>query len=60
MIFTDFQVNSVSYKDYQDLNIKKTMHDSNASSSFQVVFDSPFGRHANDFKVGETIDQSLL
>ncbi len=55
-VFTKITVNAVDFTDYQNLRVKKKMHDSNASSSFSATFDSPFGRHSSTFTVGETIE----
>lgn len=55
-VFTKLEVNSVEFTDYRTLNVSRTMHDSNASSSFTSVFDSPFGRHSADFQVGQNVD----
>lgn len=55
-IKTKFQVDGVTFEDYTTLRIMKNMHDSNASSTFSAIFDSPFGRHSSDFTVGQTVD----
>ena len=55
-IHTKLTVNSVEFEDYRTLNVKRSMQDSNASSSFTAVFDSPAGRHSSDFTVGQTVD----
>jgi len=53
-VYTKFQVNSITHEP-RNLNIKKTMHDSNASSTFKAVFDSPFGKYKSSFTVGHEV-----
>jgi len=55
-LVTKFKVDGIEFEDYRTLKVNRTMHDSNASSSFTARFDSPFGRHKNDFTVGQTVD----
>jgi len=56
MIKNKLQVNSVTFDDVLNLKVKRTMHDSNASSTFTATFDTPFGKHKSDFTVGQTVD----
>jgi hypothetical protein len=55
MIKTKMTVNGTEFSDYQNLIISKTMDEANASSSFNAIFDSPYGRHKSDFSVGQEV-----
>ena len=52
---TKIEINGTQYSDYRVLNVKKTIDKANASSSFKAEFDSPYGRHKDDFSVGNEI-----
>ncbi len=52
---TKITVNDVGFENYRNLKVTRTIGDFNTSSNFQVVFDSPFGRHKSDFDVGQEI-----
>lgn len=54
-IFTTVYINDVAVDDYYDLQISSTQSDYAATSSFTMVVDSPFGRHASDWTVGSDI-----
>jgi len=56
MIKNKLQVNSVTFDDVLTIKVNRTMHDSNASSTFTATFDTPFGKHKSDFTVGQTVD----
>ena len=55
MVVVFFKVNEVTY-DPLKLNVKKSMNDSNASSNFKATFDSPFGKYAGTFIIGQDVD----
>ncbi len=54
-VFTSFKVNDVLFEP-RTLDVKRTMHDSNSSSSFKAIFDTPFGRLKDSFIVGQIVD----
>lgn len=56
MITTKVEIGGTQFDDYQRLRISKSMNDFNSVSKFEVVYDSPFGRHSTDFSVGQIID----
>lgn len=41
--------------DYKDLKIEKSIGNFNKSSNFRTTLDTPFGRHAKDFEIGNEI-----
>ena len=55
MIVTKITVDGDEYNDYQRAKVSKSTDQNNASSNFEVMYDSPFGRHATDFRVGQEI-----
>src|SRR3990167_6095509 len=55
MITTKINVNRIDYIDYQNLQVTKTISDSNKVSNYTVELDSPYGRHKSDFSVGNDI-----
>ena len=55
MINVNFAVSGTSYDDVKDLRISRTMGDYNSVSSFQANIDSPYGRHAGDFQIGQNV-----
>ncbi len=55
-ISTKVEVDGVSFNDYQRMKVKKSTSDYNSSSTFQIIYDSPFGRHATDFQVGQEVE----
>lgn len=55
MITTRMTVNGSIVTDYKNLSVNTTMNDSNAASSFEAELDSPYGRHKNDYTVGNEI-----
>lgn len=56
MITTKIQVAGTQFDDYQRCTVSRSMDMYNSSSNFSVRYDSPFGRHSDDFSVGQTID----
>ena len=56
MIRTKIDVSGTEYIDYQRMNVTKVISDSNTSSYYDVELDSPYGRHSNDFNVGQEIE----
>src|SRR3990167_622488 len=56
MIDTAVKVNGSEYNDVKRIRVSKAISDNEASSSFSLLYDSPFGRHKNDFSVGQEID----
>jgi len=55
MIRTKITINGTEFIDYKNLTINKTMSVYGATSSFNLLFDSPFGRHKTDFNVNNEI-----
>jgi len=55
MIHTKITVGGVTHNDYQTMRISKAISDYNSSSDYTIIYDSPFGRHDNDFTVGNEI-----
>ncbi len=55
MIRVSFSHDSTIFTDFKNLKVQITNGDYNSSASFQVVFDSPFGRHNDDFTIGKEI-----
>lgn len=55
-IYTNFQVSGVDYIDYKYLKVSKTNDESNSASSFSATLDSPYGRHKEDFTVGNQVE----
>jgi len=56
VIKTRVNIGGIDFVDYQNIFVSKTIGDYNATSSFNVVYDSPYGRHANDFQVGKEVN----
>jgi len=56
MITTKVEVVGVEFNDYQRLKVNKAISDYNSSSNFQITYDSPFGKHANSFPIGQDIE----
>lgn len=56
MIVTDVQINGVSFTDYRNMVVVRSMDQYNSSSNFTITYDSPFGRHSNDFSVGNEVE----
>ena len=56
MINTKIEVDNVEFNDYQRMRVNQSMNEYNSSSTFQVTYDSPFGRHSTDFQVGNEIE----
>lgn len=54
-IKTKLTVDAVEADDYINLVVKRTMGDSNASSTFNCSIPSPAGRHKTTFSVGEEV-----
>lgn len=55
MIITDVTVGGTTFNDYQRAKVSKSIDQNNSSSHFEVTYDSPFGRHATDFSVGQEL-----
>ena len=55
MIRTKIDVSGTEFIDYQRMNVTKVISDNNTSSYYDVELDSPYGRHKNDFEVGQEI-----
>ncbi len=55
-IFTKVKVGGVEFSDYQNLKVRSNLSDFFATSEFNLTLDSPFGRHADDFIVGSTVE----
>lgn len=56
MIVTKVLIDSTEFQDFQNMTVKSSMNEFNSSSSYLVTYDSPFGRHSNDFSVGQEIE----
>lgn len=54
-IFTNLTISGVQYGDAKTIDVVKTQGDYNSASSFDITFDSPYGRHANDFSLNEEV-----
>jgi len=54
-IFTKIEINEIDFSDYRNLRVQKSVSEFNSASFFTVIFDSPAGRHATDFNIGEEI-----
>ncbi len=55
MINTKITVQGTTFNDYQNARITRSTNDFNSSSDYTIRYDSPFGRHNNNFTVGEEI-----
>lgn len=55
MIKTKVTVAGVTFDDYQNARVTRSTSDFNSSSDYTIRYDSPFGRHDNDFTVGNEI-----
>lgn len=55
VLTTKLTVNAVEFNDYRVANIQKSMSEYTATSNFTITLDSPYGRHANDFNVGDEV-----
>lgn len=55
-IMSRIEVNGVSYSDYRKLRLDRSVSDYSVSSNFIANFDTPYGRHATDFNVGDEIE----
>lgn len=54
-IITELTVNGSPYNDYRAAYVRVNNNNYNSASNFQATFDSPFGRHATDFSVGNEV-----
>ncbi len=52
---TKITVGGTEFSDYQNLVVSRSMSDFSSASSFTVIYDSPFGRHNDDFDVGDEL-----
>ena len=55
MITTNVEVNSTEFNDYQRMSVSRSIDQYNSSSNFSVTYDSSFGKHSDDFSVGNNI-----
>ena len=55
MIRTKITIGGTEYGDYRNLRLDRNIGDFVASANYTVVYDSPYGRHKNDFTVGQEI-----
>lgn len=55
MITTELSVAGIVYNDFRRMKVQRSTGEYNQSSNFSVTLDSPFGRHKNDFSVGNEI-----
>jgi len=54
-IRTKLTIGGTEYKDYKNLRVSRSIGDYNSSSEFTAILDSPYGRHKNDFTVGDEV-----
>lgn len=52
---TNITVAGTTVVDYKNLKIERSQGDFNASSTFRAILDTPSGRHATDFTVGDEV-----
>lgn len=55
MIFTKLLISGNQFEDSKNINVIKSIGDNISTSSFNVEFDSPYGRHKSDFNVGQEV-----
>jgi len=55
MIKTKINIQEVTFNDYQNARVTRSVSDFNSSSDYTIRYDSPFGRHDDDFNVGNEI-----
>ncbi len=55
MIETKITVEGITFNDYQNARVTRSTDDFNSSSDYTIRYDSPFGRHDDDFTVGNEI-----
>jgi len=55
MITTKVTVGGNVFNDYRHCKVQKSISDYNSSSTFKIEYDSPFGKHATDFSVGQEV-----
>ena len=56
VIQTKVEINGVEFSDYQNARVSKTINSFNGVSNYKIRYDSPYGRHNDDFTVGDTIE----
>lgn len=56
VIQTKVEVDGVEFSDYQNMRVSKTTNNFNSISNYRIRYDSPYGRHNDDFSVGDTIE----
>jgi len=54
-IVTQLQIEGTVYEDFKNLKIKRSMSDFGTTSSFRIDLDSPYGRHAGEFNIGDEV-----
>jgi len=54
-IRTKVTIAGTTYEDYRNMRVERSIGDYNASSSFSIILDSPYGRHKDDFTVGDEV-----
>jgi prophage tail gpP-like protein len=52
-IYTKVTIAGSEITDYQTLKVNRTLNEGNAAGKFEMKVDTPFGRHANDWNVGQ-------
>lgn len=55
MITTKLTVSGVEFFDYKTLQLSRSISDNNTVSTYSAYYDSPYGRHKNDFIVGQEV-----
>jgi len=55
MINTVFEVKSVEYPNHLRIAVMRNIGEFNSTSSFIAEFDSPFGRHSDDFSLNDEV-----
>lgn len=56
IIITKVTIDGTEFNDYQNMTVRRSQSDSNATSSCVITLDSPYGRHSDDFVVGQEIE----
>jgi hypothetical protein len=54
-VITKTVIDGDQFDDYRIMKVTRSMNEFNSSSTFQITYDSPFGRHSEDFQVGQEI-----
>jgi hypothetical protein len=55
VVYYKLLINGSEYSDYKRLRLNKSIGQNNYASNVEILFDSPYGRHKNDFSVGGSV-----